>query len=568
MQSKIKNSIREVLIDLKLDAPNILVEHPADLAMGDYSTNIAMVLAKNLKKNPKDLALEITAKINKDLLTEVEKVEAVGGFINFHLNKYFFQDKVKSIIQAPNFGQGDHFSGKKFMIEYTQPNPFKPFHIGHLMTNAIGESIARTSEFSGAKVKRANYQGDVGLHVAKAIWALLQNPTYIKKDTLNSEAATWIGKAYALGAVAYEENENSKKEIDEINKKIYNESDVKINEVYDWGFKVTMKAFEDIYDMLGTQFDYYFLESDVAPEGLRLVKENTGKVFKESDGAIVFKGEEHDEKLHTRVFVTREGLPSYEAKELGLTKEKFDKEGDMDLSIVTTATEQAEYMKVVKKAIELIKPELASKMLHITHGMMRFAQGKMSSRLGNVITGESLIRDTRALVEEKIKDREFNLEDKHKVADSVAVAAIKYGILKQSTKGDIIFDLEKAISFEGDSGPYLQYSYARARSILEKAKKENLVPNFSELPGDVTELEKLLYRFPEVVARSAENFEPHFIANFLIELARAFNTFYGNTLIIDKKDIYSPYRLALTEAFSIVLKRGLYLLGIQAPEKM
>jgi arginyl-tRNA synthetase len=568
MQSKIKNSIREALIKLNLEAKDIVVEHPADVKMGDYSTNIAMVLGKGLGKNPKDLATEIAGEINKNLNTEIEKVEAVGGFINFKLNKYFFQDSIKKIIENDNFGQVGHFAGKKFMVEYTDPNPFKPFHIGHLMTNAIGESIARIAKFSGAEVKHANYQGDVGLHVATAVWALRKYPEYVKNSAPTMEAAMAIGEAYAKGAKEYKENPEAKAEIDVVNKKIYDESDPAINAVYDWGFKVTMEAFEELYKMLGTRFDYYFLESDVAVEGTKLVKENMGKVFEESDGAIVFKADKYDPKLHTRVFITKEGLPTYEAKELGLTKDKFDKEGDMDLSIVTTANEQADYMRVVQKAVELIKPEYAAKMLHITHGMMRFAEGKMSSRLGNVITGESLLRDTKKLVEEKIKDRDFSDEERGKVATSVAVAAIKYGILKQSTKSDIIFDLEKATSFEGDSGPYLQYSYARARSILAKGAKENLAPNFNELPEEVTEVEKLLYRFPEVVGRSAENFEPHYIANYLIELARTYNTFYGNTLIINKEDAYSPYKLALTEAFSLVLKRGLNLLGIESPEKM
>lgn len=567
MQSKIKQSVREALIKLDLEADNIAVDHPADLKMGDYSTNIAMVLGKGLKKNPKDLAAEIVSEINKNLQNYIEKVEAVGGFINFHLNKYFFQDKVKNIIEEKKFGAGSHFSGKKFMIEYTDPNPLKPFHIGHLMTNAIGEAVARVAEFSGAEVRRANYQGDVGLHVAKAIWALQKNPEYILKDAPASVASHKVGEAYALGAQAYEESDVAKAEIDVINKKIYDESDEQINEIYDWGFKVTMDAFEELYKTLGTKFDYYFLESSVAPEGEKLVRDNKGKIFEDSDKAVVFRAEKHDPKLHTRVFITKEGLPTYEAKELGLTKEKFDKEGDMDLSIVVTANEQADYMRVVQKAVELIRPEYAKKMLHITHGMMRFAKGKMSSRLGNVITGESLLRDTRLVVEERMESRE-GIEDPHKVASDVAVAAIKYGILKQSTKSDIIFDIEKAISFEGDSGPYLQYSYARARSILAKAGKENLFPNFDNLPPEVTEVEKLLYRFPEVVARSAESFEPHYIANFLIELARAYNTFYGSTQIINKEDIYSPYRLALTEAFSIIIKKGLHLLGIEAPEKM
>jgi arginyl-tRNA synthetase len=225
-------------------------------------------------------------------------------------------------------------------------------------------------------------------------------------------------------------------------------------------------------------------------------------------------------------------------------------------------------MKVVTKAISLIYPEYTDKMKHITHGLMRLTSGKMSSRKGNIVTGESLLRDTIALVSEKVKDREWDDEKKNKISEQVGVAAIKYSILKQSTGGDIVYDFETSISFEGDSGPYLQYSYARANSVLEKAVQENILPEPHSESTEVFELEKLLYRFPEVVARSAGEYEPHYIANYLVEVARSFNSFYGNNVIVSKEDKTSPYKIALAYAFSLVMKKGLHLLGIEAPEKM
>jgi arginyl-tRNA synthetase len=384
--------------------------------------------------------------------------------------------------------------------------------------------------------------------------------------------ARYIGDSYVVGSEAYENDPEAKAEIDILNKKIYERNDKEVTQVYDWGFKVTMEAFEDLYRILGTKFEFYFLESQMAPIGLNIVKENKGKVFVESDGAIVFKAEEHQKagepKLHTRVFITSQGLPTYETKELGLTVEKFKTKPDMDLSIVITANEQMEYMRVVAKALSLINPILENKMKHITHGMMRLTSGKMSSRKGNVVTGESLIRDTIALVSKKIEDRDWDPEMKDKISEVVGVAALKYSILKQSIGGDIMFDFEKSISFEGDSGPYLQYSYARANSILEKAKKEDILPDFDVLPDEIYELEKLLYRFEEVVLRAAKEYEPHYIANYLIELSRSFNSFYGNNLIVKKEDKESPYKVALTFAFSFVIKNGLHLLGIMSPEKM
>jgi arginyl-tRNA synthetase len=571
MEDKIKNLIKDALKNLDIEASDIRLEHPEDLKNGDYSTNIALAVAKNVKSNPKELAGKIVAEISRlNLDTYIEKVEVAGaGFINFHLSRKFFANTIEEILnKGEHVGQNSALAGKKIMIEYTDPNPFKPFHIGHLMTNAIGESVARTLEHSGAEISRANYQGDLGLHVAKAIYGLLQNEKLQDKSGSHNLQAANIGRAYAHGAEVYESDEQAKKEINEINKKIYAKSDGKINEIYDWGFEVTMNAFQDLYEILGTEFDFYFLESQVASIGEEIVRANMGKIFEKSDDAVVFKAENHDPKLHTRVFLTKEGLPTYEAKELGLTEEKFKTNPEMDLSIVVTANEQADYMKVVAKAISLIHPEHEKKMFHITHGMMRFAEGKMSSRKGNVITGESLLNDVRDAILEKMTDREFENAERETIASDVGVAAVKYSILKQSTGGDIIYDFESSISSEGDSGPYLQYSFARANSVLEKAKKEQILPDPHAFPAEIFEVEKLLYKFPEIVLRASGEYEPHYIANYLIEVARSFNSFYGNNLIIDKGDKASAYKVALTFAFSFVMKTGLHLLGIQAPAKM
>ena len=567
IEEKIKKLIKDALENLDVEVTEIFLEHPASLLMGDYSTNIAMACAKALKANPKELAEKITKellRLNNDKY--IEKIEASAGFINFFLSRKFFADSVEKMLnQGDDVGANAVLSGKKIMIEYTDPNPFKPFHIGHLMTNAIGESIARILEHSGATVSRANYQGDVGLHVARAVWGLMQNKKLQDQAVSHTVQAANIGAAYASGSEQYE---NHKEEIDAINKKIYDRNDKKINEIYDWGFKVTMQAFEDLYKMLGTKFDFYFLESIMAPIGEKIVQKNIGKVFEESDGAIVFKAEKHDPKLHTRVFITSTGLPTYETKEFGLTEEKFKMIPDMNLSIVITANEQADYMKVVAKALSLVHPEYEKKMRHITHGMMKFAFGKMGSRTGNVITGEALLNDVRDAILEKMTDRDFSNVEREKVAMDVAVSAIKYSILKQNTGGDIIYDFEKSISFEGDSGPYLQYSCARANSILEKAKKEDILPDPDILMTEIFEVEKLLYRFSEVVWRSAQEYEPHYIANYLIELARSFNSFYGHTVIVNKEDPTSAYKVSLTFTFTSVMKKGLHLLGIQAPEKM
>jgi len=601
MQEILKKEIEKAIKNLDIEGLDFVVEHPGDLDHGDYSSNVAMVYAKKVGKNPKVLAEEIVAVLLPLLVEEgvgggglkpdhhlalsgtppqkggedysiqiqnIEKIEVANpGFINFYLSREFFTDSIKEIIEkGENWGKNEILKDKKVMIEYTQPNPFKPFHIGHLMSNAIGESISRILEYSGAKVVRANYQGDVGLHVGKAIYGLLKKG--LPKENLSvSEKAQYIGECYVFGSDIYENDENIKNEIDEINKKVYDHSDEEINKIYDWGREVTLEAFEEIYKILDTKFNYYFFESDMAKVGEKIVRANIGKVFTESEGAIVFKAEEYDPKLHTRVFITSSNLPLYETKEIGLTITKFEKENP-DLSIVTTAIEQAEYMKVVAKAISIMHREYESKMKHVTHGMMRLATGKMSSRKGNVVTGESLLFDSMDVIKEKVKDREFNEEEKKNISEIVGVSALKYSILKSSLGSDIVYDFEKSISFEGDSGPYLQYTAVRAKAILNKAEEENINIDYKNIPEEITVLEKMLYQFEEVVKHSYLELEPHYVSTYLTELASEFNSFYGNTKILIVENNFKAYHIALVKTFYITIKNGLYLLGIKTPEKM
>lgn len=569
MKDKIQKLLEETLTELGITPGNFVVEHPSELSHGDYATNVALAHAKGIGMNPRELAEKIVAALGAKKNNSIEKIEMAGpGFINITLTQKFFIESIQEILKAgEKWGSNNKLSDKKIMVEYTDPNPFKPFHIGHLMTNAIGESLARIVEFSGAQTVRANYQGDVGQHVAKAIYGLLRNPISGDVKTVG-EQAQYIGICYAQGSDAYENDTEAKKEIDRINKAVYERSDEKINELYDWGRKVTLEAFEELYALLGTKFNHYFFESEMAVIGQKIVRENIGNVFEESDGAIVFKGEKHDPALHTRVFINSQGLPTYETKEIGLTKTKFEKENP-DKSIVITAIEQGEYMKVVTKAISLLSPDIAPRMQHITHGMMRLTSGKMSSRKGNIITGESLIRDSKDIIFEKIADRGFDEETRLHVAEAVGIGALKYSILRQAIGGDIIYDTEKSFSFEGDSGPYLQYAAVRAGSIIEKAKEEQLsVLSFELSAWKTTNLERMLYRFSEVVEHALQELEPHHIATYLIELSSTFNAFYANNKIIDADDVTSSYKVALTHAFAMTMKNGLSLLGIRVPEKM
>jgi len=579
IQDKIKDLIKKALIDLGTpkEMVTIQIEHPTDLALGDYSSNVALILSKQLgatAKNPVDLAKKIAEHIKKEKKDFIKDIQVAGpGFINFFLSRDFFVDSVAEILKKDaTYGKNTKHWKEKVLIEYTDPNPFKEFHIGHLMSNTIGESLSRLIEWSGAKVARANYQGDVGLHVAKALWAMTKELP--KPDATPLHQAEYLGKMYSQGAKVYDEDEKAKKEIIEINKKIYNRSDKKINELYDWGRKASLDYFEIVYKKLGTDhgagkaFNYYFFESETGAYGKKVVEEHLKDgVFEKSDNAIVFRGEKYDPALHTRVFINSEGLPTYEAKELGLAKIKYD-EYSYTTSIVVTGNEVNDYFKVLLKAMSLVFPELAEKTKHVSHGMLRLPTGKMSSRTGDVITAESLIEEVQNLILEKIKDREFTEAQKKEISETVAIGAIKYSILKQSVGKDIIFDFDKSLSFEGDSGPYLQYVYVRAKSILKKAKEEGIKPQVKKSPEEISDVERMLYRFPEIVERASDDYAPQAIATYLVHLAGLFNTYYAQTKIVNKEDESSAYKVALAEAVSWVIKNGLDILGIKAPERM
>lgn len=561
MQDVIRTAIEDTLKDLGLPAVDFVVEHPADLSHGDYATNVSLVASKVAGKSPRELAEQISAAL-EGKIEYVDKIDIAGpGFINFHLARDFFAKEVVRAVQGGDkWGHNDDWSGQTVLVEYTDPNPFKEFHIGHLFTNAVGESIARLFMAQGAEVRRVNYQGDVGLHVASAIYGMKKlglspNQDFTAKD---------LGRAYALGATANKDDETAKAEIRTINKAVYERSDSEINALYDRGREVSLKYFETIYAMVDTKFDHYFFESEAAPRGKELVVNNP-EVFPESEGARVFKGEEYG--LHSRVFLNSEGLPTYEAKELALAKLKNDYV-KYDHSVISTANEISEYFKVLLKAMSFVYPDLAEKTEHIGHGMVRLSTGKMSSRTGDVIAASDFIDEITASAEAKMK--ESGVTEGLDLARDIAIGAIKYATLKGSIYQNTIFDKDQALSFEGASGPYLQYTHARISSVLEKAKMAGVSPELKTetLPESPYEVEKLLYRFSEVVEDAFAEREPHQVATYLIELAAVFNTFYANERIADASDQHAPYKALLASAVKQTIKNGLWLLAIKAPEKM
>ena len=596
MKKVITDAILEAVSDKGLNTVLVgknLLDRPGDLSHGDYSTNVAMILAPKFGIKPIDLANDLVQKLQALVLAGglvgVEKIEVAGpGFINFFLSQIASFDLIKEILDekkgGANYGKSELNFGKKIIYEYTDPNPFKQFHIGHLMTNVIGESLARLSGWASGNVKRYCYQGDVGRHVALTFYGfeLLKKEENLAwpSDSLPlTEKVAFLGTIYAKGATHFKDHPEDEAFVQEINKKIYDKSDSELNALYDLGKRWSLEHFEELYKILGTKFDEYFWESDSSVVGLEEVKKGLALgVFEESEGAVIFKGENFG--LNTRVFITKFGLPTYEAKEIGLALLKYNKD-PYDLSYTITANEQENVLAVSYKAIEQIYPEIVKKNFHLSHGMFRLPSGKMSSRTGDVITGESLIFDMTEMALEKMKERDIPEGEAKEIAEQIAVAAIKYTVLRQTVGKDIIFDSKKALSFEGDSGPYLQYSCVRAKSVLDKAEKQGVSVGFdlvkSENLKDLNicqlnwvggKLEKMLIRFPEVLLRSETEHAPHHVGQYILDVASEFNSFYGNTQIFVEGDVLTPYKLALTKAFLTVLTNGLDVLGIKVPSRM
>ncbi|QQR64818.1 arginine--tRNA ligase [Candidatus Kaiserbacteria bacterium] len=558
MELVIREAIEVALKDLGIEEVNFGVEHPGDVAHGDYATNVAMVTAKKMGVSPRDIAERFRAAL-EGKIPDVTSIEIAGpGFLNFTLSRDFFVEKIEAVNASPTtYGQNDILKGEEIIFEYTSPNLFKPLHIGNLVGNIVGESISRLMEYGGATLHRVNYPSDIGPTVAKGVWGLIQT----KGDVHDINA---IGEAYRVGSTAYDDG-TGKEEIDAINRALYAGTDEALNALRAQGIATSRARLAELCEMLGTHFDAEFFESEVSEEGTRIVREKIGTVFEESEGAVIFRGERYG--LHTRVFLNSHGLPTYEAKDMGNFARKQSLYPGWTRSYIVTGGEQREYFKVLIKALKEVFPESKEKVIeNIATGFLTLTTGKMSSRKGNVLTGEDLLAEVRE--EAYARAKESRAEHIEELTEQVAVGAIKYQILRQAVGGDIVFDKARALSLEGDSGPYLMYTHARLTSILEKAKHAGLTACTTHAPEVPYRVEKLIYQFEEVVRKAGQEKAPHFLVTYLTTLASEFNSFYAHEQIVDLNDPHAPYKIALAASIRSTLKNGLWLLGIKAPECM
>lgn len=553
LEYKIADLVKaEYNVDLRID-----LTRPEE-KFGDYSTNVALQISKQVGINPREIGENLSEKLRKEIVDQISEISIAGpGFINLKLNN-------ATLIKALEVEPAKTRQGQVIVAEYSDPNPFKILHAGHLYTSIVGDSIANLLENAGAAVHRVNFGGDVGLHVAKTMWSILKELDGEKPEKLNEISADkrseWLSDRYVEGNDAYTQNDGNKNEIVELNKRIYkihsdDDHETPIAKIYWTTRQWSYDYFNEFYDRLGVKFEKYYPESQTAPIGLEVVKEQLKKgVYKESDGAVVFEGEPHG--LHTRVFINSDGLPTYEAKDVGLIIKKWD-DYHFDRSIVITANDIDEYMKVVLKSIELFRPELSEATSHLTHGMVRFAGGvKMSSRLGNIVKAVDIL-DAAATANAK-------LSGQHN--ETTVLGAVKYAFIKQRMGGDIIYDPEESVSLEGNSGPYLQYAHARAKSILDKSDSELVMDSGIDLDEAERSLARKITEYPEVVDKATNELMPHHISTYLYELAQTFNRYYEKNRVIG--DDRQAIRLILVEKYTKTLKSGLSLLGITAPDRM
>ena len=524
----------------------------------------------------RDLYEKLSKKKNQDII-RIKVVEP--GYINFYLDNTVYERELKRIlIEKENFGTNTQLDTKRIMVEYGHPNPFKVMHIGHLRNFCIGESLTRLLENAGARVIRTNYQGDVGMHVAKTVWAIQKK---IKNSELRienmeekavSEKVDFLGKSYAEGATAYEKDEDAKKEIQAINAALYNKKDVEVEKLWRLGVLWSLEKFHEMYVRLGTHFDREYMESETLEMAFKKVKEALQKgILIKSKGAVIFDGAPFN--LDTRVFLNSQGFLTYEGKELGLAYMEFSDFGKLDKCIHNVAVEQVSFFAVTFKVEELLDSTLfKGKQYHNAYEFVGLKKGKMSSRTGKVVTAQSILDEAHKKIRVIVGENKMSLSEKD--IDKIAVGAVKYSYLKMSPFKYLAFDLDESLSFKGDSGPYLQYTYARARSVLRKFKipassagGQAKVKINSEFVKNLNKYETALLRhlmkFPETVLRAMSEYSPHYIATYLNDCAQLFNTFYTLCPIRE-----SPLRLDITEATSYVMKNGLYLLGIETLERM
>lgn len=565
----LKIKLQQEIFNLYSIKTEVIFEVPANKSFGDLTTNIALKIAKEVGKAPQEIASELSKHFES--ISEIDKVEVVSpGFINFYLNAQSYFEVVEKILKENrSFGAQKVGEGREIMVEFGQPNTHKAFHVGHIKSAISGLSIVNLLENLGYKVIKANYFGDVGMHVAKTTWGFLKKGEPEGFELLDvHKKMKFIDECYVYASNLFKTDKTSEEEIRVINKEIYSGKETENVKTYKILREYSLLHQKEIWKLLGVDYDIEYPESTVFKDAIKIVNENKNKIFEQSEGAWVFKGEKYN--LLTWVFETREGVPTYSAKDLALAQKKFTDYPNLLKSIVTTSVEQKEYFKAIIKVLELINPKLTGKYFHIPFGwMLRTDKKKFSSRMGDTVKGVDILDEVQSVTLAKISEnKSYSEEEKKTIAHKVGIAGLKFLILSHEFYKDFSYDPDSFLSLEGFSGPYIMYSYARACSITSKETFSSTLPSvFAE--EDEINLLKFLSQYEETVKIAGENLTPHTICNYVYNLSQLFNRFYTNCPVLTATDAsIKNSRLKLTQASSIVIKNALKLLGIEAIDRM
>ncbi len=532
---------------------------PPGLEMGDLAFPCF-----RLGGNPNQAAIGLSKKIT--LPKGFSKVEVQGCYLNFFYDRAIFIQNLLSQLEKKGFGHGAH-KKEKVMVEYSQPNTHKAFHIGHLRNAVLGSALVNIMRYAGYDVVASNYMGDIGNHVAKSLWYIDK----FCKSLPNEKRGEWLASQYVKATKMIEEKPELKPEVDKVHKKL-DAGDKPFIELWkktrDW----SLDDFNNIYNELGVKFDVVFFESQVADAGKEIAKRLVDKGLARLDeGSLLVDLKEFG--LDVFLVLKSDGTPLYSTKDLELARRKFE-EFKINRSIYVVGSEQELYFKQLFKTLELMGFKDAKNCFHLSYGLVQLESGKMSSRLGNIVTYQELRDKVMEKAHEEVEKRhaDWPKQKSDEVAHEIGLAALKFSMLDKERKRVIIFDINEALSFEGESGPYLQYVYTRCRSIIKKScvnekslKDANL--NLLKEPEEF-ELARRMEALPDIIEETSATYKINSLPRYLLDLAQLFNQYYQKHKVVQEDVELMQARLALVKGVAEVMSIGLGLLGIKTVEEM
>ncbi|MCK5026770.1 MAG: arginine--tRNA ligase [Nanoarchaeota archaeon] len=566
---------KEIIIFLKKETgvKEIALEEPPDPKMGDYAFP-CFSLSKELKKSPNKIAKDLASRFKP---TEyVSESTVIGPYINFFVSKKKLAETVikKILKEKQNYCKGDKKT-EKAMVEYCQVNTHKAFHVGHLRGTMIGSALIRLLRYHGYDVIAANYQGDIGAHVAKCIW-YLKNHNH--GDYPEENKGRWLGKIYqkANAMLSNASGRNKQKYDEEVSNVLQalENGEPHLTELWQKTRQWSLDDFEAFYNLIGVEFDEYFFESQMEKPGKELVNDLLDrKIAQKSEGAVIINLEKY--RLGNYLLLKSDGTSLYSTKDIALAKLKFD-QYDISKSIHVVGSEQKLYFRQLFRTLELMGFKNAKNCVHVPYDLVTLEGGKISSREGVLIYADELVEDVISFAEKEVKKRhdDWDKERTGQSAKKIALSSVKFGMLNQDNNKAIVFNPGKAMDFEGETGPYVQYAHARICSIFRKSGKD--IADFDKKDIDYSllnhdaemQLISQLGRFGNILEAAAENYRVYLLCHYLIRLAQQFNEFYHNCPILAAKPELMKSRLALAAGTKQVLEIGLNLLGIEAPDEM